>query len=42
LRRQVATPGGVTEAGNAAMGSAVEDAFDAAFQKALQKARPAK
>ncbi len=40
LQRQVATPGGVTETGNAAMGSAVEDAFDAAFKAALQKARP--
>jgi pyrroline-5-carboxylate reductase len=42
LEAQVATKGGVTEAGNLAMGDTLENAFDLAFQTALEKAAPKK
>lgn len=42
LKEQVATKGGVTEAGNLAMGNTLEEAFDFAFTTALKKASPKK
>ena len=42
LEEQVATKGGVTEAGNDAMGQDIKNALDRAFDTALKKTRPQK